>query len=192
VGVTTGADKQRSYNGDYMAAGKYAEAICLEFVKRSPSVLAIEDTRNLRVLREADVDCVMHLYDGRCHLAEFKSDAHLGVTGNVLFEVLRVNHTAPPEKSCVLGWSARSPAKFLLYFAPEKRCIYLCTFDGLRGAFQRYTRDQRKRTRLDWVNTDSIKSTVNVLIPWGYCEEVFTVHDVSDICEALSTDGRRN
>lgn len=175
--VTTGGDKPRSYDGDYQAAGKVAEEVCLRFLRHSPSVLRLEDTRALRVLQEADVDCVLHLYDGRCLLAEIKSDRHLGVSGNVIFEVLRVNHTCESEKSCVLGWSARSPAQWLLYYAPSVQRIYVCRFANLRAAFQEYTRTVRQGTRLNWVSTDAIKSTVNVLLPWSACEAVFKVYD---------------
>lgn len=179
--------KERSYDGDYMKDGKRAEGICLAFIRKQPSVLRIEDTRDLRVLREADVDCVMHLMDGRIHLAEIKSDRHLGITGNVLFEVLRVNHTAPADRACTLGWTARSPARWLMYYAPAQQRMYVGEFAALRKAFQAYTQEIRQAVRLDWVNTDSIKSTLNVLIPWNYCKDVFRIYDVSDIANRLNS-----
>ena len=175
--VTTGADKPRSYNGDYMEAGRVAEEVCMAFIRSNPKVVKLEDTRDLRVMREADVDCAIHLYNGRCLLAEIKSDKHLGVTGNVLFEVLRINHTCKPETACVLGWSARSPAQWLLYYAPSVQRIYLGDFRDFRAAFQAYTKAARRGTRLDYVETDAIKSTVNVLIPWEHCKDVFKVYD---------------
>ncbi len=190
--VTTGADKPRSYEGDYMEAGRKAEEIVLGFLRELPSVLALEDTRNLRVMREADVDCVLHLYDGTCLLAEIKSDSHLGVSGNVLFEVLRINHTCGPDRACVLGWSARSPATWLIYYAPSANRIYVCRFDDLRRVFQRHTQTKRKATRLSWVDTDAIKSTVNVLIPWEECKDIFRVYDANTAAtQGDDTDGRR-
>ena len=121
-------------------------------------------------MREADVDLSLSLMDGRIALAEVKSDRHLGRSGNLLFEILRINHTAPHGKAVTLGWSARSPANWLLYFSPAKHAIYQITFDSFREGFQKYTEACRAGTeiRVDWTNTDKIKSTINVLVPEKY------------------------
>lgn len=177
------ATKERSYDGDYMAAGKLAEEVCLEFVKRNPKTVGVEDTRNLRVLQEADVDCIVHLMDGQLFLAEIKSDRHLGVSGNVLFELLRINHTCREDRALVLGWTFRSPAKWLLYYSPTRKSIYMARFADLRAVFQRYSREVRKGLRLDIVPTDSLKSTVNALVPWERCQAAFKVYDVTDLAE---------
>ena len=97
--TTTGADKARSYSGDYMAAGKKAEEIVMRYLQSKPYIIGLNDFRELRAVQEADVDIAIKTIDGRVTLAEIKSDWHLGVSGNVLFEVLRINHTAPPERS---------------------------------------------------------------------------------------------
>ena len=94
--VLTGSGKERSYNGDYMERGKNAELIVLKWLADNSTVIGVEDLRTLRVMREADVDCSVKLMDGRIVLAEIKSDWHLGKSGNMLFEVLRINHTAIP------------------------------------------------------------------------------------------------
>ena len=185
----TGADKERSYNGDYMEDGRIAEQIVMTWLRRNSSVIGVDDWRELQVVREADVDCAVKLRDGRVRLAEIKSDKHLGVSGNVLFEVLRINHTCMSEKACVLGWSARSPATYFLYYAPEVKAIYVCRPDDLRSAFQNYTKNARKKTALCWVDTDRIKSTLNVLIPWEQCKQVFQVYDVHLLVEAILASG---
>ena len=176
--VTTGADKERSYNGDYMADGKIAEEKVFEFLERQPQVVGVDDWRDLRIVHEADVDCAIKTRDGVVTLGEIKSDSHLGQSGNVLFEILRINHTCQHEKSGTLGWSLRSPATFFLYYAPSVGKLYICRADSLRKIFQSYTRKARKNTRLDWVNTDSIKSTLNVLLPWEICKSIFKVYDL--------------
>lgn len=159
------ATRERSYSGGYMAAGKAAEEAVLSWLQQAPWVVGIEDLRSLRVMREADVDCSVTLIDGRVTLAEIKSDRHLGKSGNFLFETLRINHTAPPEKAMVLGWSARSPARQLLYYAPSFRAVHSILMDEFRRAMQGYTEESRRKTRFDYVETDTIKSTVNILIP---------------------------
>jgi hypothetical protein len=173
--VMTGVMKQRSYDGDYMATGRKAEEIVMRFLRERPEVVGIEDWRDLRAVQEADVDCAVKMNDGTVTLAEIKSDVHLGVSGNVLFEILRINHTCLPERACTLGWSARSPAMYFIYYAPSVNSIYMCRVDALRRCVQAYTAERRDRTRLHWVNTDNIKSTLNILVPWDACKQVFKV-----------------
>jgi hypothetical protein len=170
------ADRPRDYDGGYMAVGRQAEKAVMQFLREQPYVLGLDDLRSLRAMREADVDCSVQLYDGRVFLAEIKSDRHLGVSGNVLFEVLRINHTAPAEKACVLGWSARSPATHFLIYAPSVEKIYHCRANDFRQCFQRYSKNHRKRMNISIVPTDCLKTTINVLIPWDYCQDVFYVH----------------
>jgi len=178
--VPTGETKTRSYNGDYMKAGRKAEEIVLGFLRERPEIVGVEDLRELRVMHEADVDCALYTRDGRVPLAEIKSDVYLGNSGNVLFEILRINHTCVPEKAGALGWSLRSPATYFFYYAPTPNKIYQCRADDLRGAFQRYTREERAGANPRWINTDSIKSTLVVLIPWDYCKGIFTIYDLPD------------
>jgi len=174
----TGVDKKRSYNGDYMKLGKEAERIVMEWLKQRPQVLGLSDFRELRAIQEADVDIAIKTQDGTVTLAEIKSDRHLGVSGNVLFELLRINHTCIAEKSCTLGWSARSPAVWFLFYASSVNKIYQCRVDDFRVCFQNYTKEKRDGAKLFWVNTDSIKSTLNCLIPWEHCKYIFTVHSL--------------
>lgn len=178
--VTTGADKQRSYNGDYMAAGKEAEKVVMDFLRLQPDVIGVDDWSNLQIVHEADVDCAIKTRDGLVTLGEIKSDVHLGVTGNVLFEILRINHTCKHEKAGTLGWSLRSPATFFLYYATSINKIYVCRVSRLREVFQSYTRTARQNVKTIWVNTDSIKSTLNVLIPWEYCKGIFKVYNLNN------------
>jgi hypothetical protein len=166
--VVTGTNKARSYDGDYMAVGKKGEEVVMAWLASRPYVIGVDDLRQLRVMREADVDCSFSLSDGRVALAEIKTDQHLGKSGNILFEILRVNHTAPTDRAGVLGWSLRSPATWLLYYAPAVAMIYQLRFADFRAGFQRYTAVARERSRQIWVNTDQIKSTLNVLVPESY------------------------
>lgn len=163
--TTPSADRKRSYDGGYMAAGKRAEEIVLEWLMTRPWVVDVEDLRPYRPMREADVDCSIALTDGRVTLAEIKSDRHLGVSKNFLFEVLRINHTAPPDAAVKLGWSARSPARYGLLYAPVTKIIHKISMDDYRAALQDYTKEVRRKTNISYVETDRIKSTVNILIP---------------------------
>lgn len=172
-------NKQRSYDDDYMTAGKIAEEKIIAWLRERPEVIGIEDFRNIRAVHEADIDLGVKLMDGTVTLAELKSDWHMGKSGNVLFEILRINHRGPNDKVVTLGWSGRSPAIWLLIYAPQLDAIYRCKFEQLRSACQRYTYEAREKTRIDWVNTDNIKSTINILIPWKYCRAFFRRYDLN-------------
>lgn len=167
--------RQRSYSGGYMDVGKKGESVVLDWLRRNPQILGVEDLRELRVMREADADCMLTNRDGTISLAEIKTDNYLGVSGNVLFEILRINHTAPPERSATLGWAARSPARYLFYYAPQVNKIYYCKFDDFRKVFQDYTRETRQKMNINIVPTDNIKTTVNVLIPYSRAAGIFVV-----------------
>jgi len=176
--TTTGANKQRSYDGDYMETGKIGEKIVIDFLKRNPNILEVHDWSELQFAQYVDIDCAIITKAGQAVLAEIKSDKHLGITGNVLFEVLRINHTCHPDFSCNLGWSARTPAKFIFYYAPSVNKIYRFQTEKLRMAMQQYTNKARARTNLNYVETDKIKSTINILIPISYCKGAYDVYDL--------------
>jgi hypothetical protein len=182
---TPDANKARSYDGDYMAEGRFAEEVVMAFLKDCPTVVGVEDFRELRAIHEADIDCAIKTADGRVTLAEIKSDKHMGISGNVLFEILRINHTCQSDRAGYLGWSFRSPATYFLYFSPTLKKLYQCRANNLRQVVQRYTRKHRKSTRVDWVNTDAIKSTLNILLPWDVCKNIFHVHDVTKYVEEV-------
>lgn len=181
--TTIGSEKARSYSGDYMQDGRLAEEVCLRYLRGMAGVATVDDVRKVVAWQQRDVDFVVHLGNGLEASVEVKSDRHLGVSPNVIFEVLRINHTAEPDLACSMGWSARSGADWFVFYSPVRRAVYVCRAHELRRAFQRYTRKMRKQVRLNYVPTDAIKSTVNVLLPMDACEGVFTVHDVSSIVD---------
>ena len=88
------------------------------------------------------VDCGVKLYTGQICLAEIKTDTNLGVSGNVLCEVLRINHHSDSKYAGYLGWTFRSPAQFLLYYAPNRKppAIYKGEFYYVRKVIQDYTK----------------------------------------------------
>jgi len=176
--TTTGRFKEKSYDGDYMKAGKIAEKISLDFLADHPDVIGVKDISEIEVIQTADADALIKLRQGTNPLAEFKSDAHMGITSNVLIEVLRINHRAPQESAGVLGWSLRTEVRWIFVFGPRTGYLYQFKTADLRRAFQNYTEQVRENTKLHWVSTDRVKSTLCVLMPLKYCHGTFQVHDV--------------
>jgi hypothetical protein len=178
--------RARCYDGDYMDAGRQAEEIVMRFLRHHPHVIAVEDFRQIRAVHEADIDFAIKTSDGRVRLAEVKSDRHLHEDGNVIFEVLRINHTCHADRSLVLGWSSRSPATYFIYYSPRTLKLYQCASNDLRAVLQKWTLNHRSDSlrRFIYIPTDSIKSTIAILIPYKQCVlngiSIFRTHDVSD------------
>jgi len=163
-----------------MENGKEAERLAWQWLTWLKNIGCLTEPRDVRDeldYREVDVDFLCKVGDLEW-LIEVKSDVHLGVSGNVLFEVLRINHIASPDKAAVLGWSPRSAATHFLYYAPSRSELYWCESPKLRKAFQRYTSKVRKETNIGFVETDAARSTINIYIPWKYCQNIFTIFPV--------------
>ena len=171
--VTTGGDKARSYSGDYMTAGNNAEEIVIRYLKGEPTVERVVDCRDDPERQNQEIDFEVFLKNGKKIFVEVKSDAYLGKSGNILFEFARINHTVSDLSFCaVRGWSIRSRATHFIYYAPAVESLYIIKTPNLRTAMQEYTKQARKNTHFDYVSTDEIKSTLNILIPISFVKEI--------------------
>lgn len=156
-----------------MAAGQQAEEIVMSYFKHRSDVEKIIDCRLNPERQDQEIDFDVFLKNGKKIFVEVKSDAYLGKSGNILFEFARINHTVVDTLFSIrLGWSARSRATHFVYYAPSCHSLYFVQVFRLREAMQKYTLKERKQTRIDYVATDSIKSTLNILIPIEYVKDV--------------------
>ena len=172
----TGINKTKSYSGDYMDIGKQGEETVIDWLKQRPNIIGVTDFREIREIHDADIDVGVRLYTGQVCLAEIKTDTYLGTTGNIIFEVLRINHYSDHKYAGYLGWSFRSPAEFLLFYAPNRKppAIYKITFKDYRAVIQLYTKENP--ARFLEVRTDRGKTTYNILIPEEEFNGKFQVH----------------
>jgi hypothetical protein len=177
--TTPSASRPRSYSGEYMQQGKEGERVVKEWLKTLPFVKSVLDVSDVEEKQRDEVDVEYELHDGRRLSGEIKTDNHLGVSGNFLVEVLRVNHTAPDEGAVTLGWFARSKAKYLFCYAPQVGKIYWGKFADLRRAFQEYAEKMRGKMTVSIVPTDAIKTTINFLVPLDVFGKVLKVEDRS-------------
>lgn len=183
------ADRERSYDGDYMRTGRLGESVVARWLEDDPQVIGVEDLRELRPVQGVGCDFAVYLRDGTNPLAEVKTDMVLDETGNMVFEIFRVNHTAPHDRAFILGWSARTSAKWLLVYSPQRKKIYRFETEILRQTIQKKTFETRWRHYYDplypenllrWVNTDKIKSTVIMTIPQEWWEPIADEFDASE------------
>ena len=175
VAVTHGAMNGRSYDGAMMEKGKEGEGVIWRWLQDHPDTIGVDDLRDLRPMQKADVDFAIYNADGTVFLAEVKLDQWLCEGGNVTFEFMRIQHNAPADKSCVLGWTARTPAKFVMFYASKERHVYIFPALALRKVMQRFTHRRRPergawinelpKMNMRWISTDAGKSTLCFFIP---------------------------
>lgn len=174
-----GPDQAKSYDGPMMARGADGEEIIWQFLKFRSDVADLADLRDVKIFQRLNVDFGARI-NGRYELIDAKTDKHLGVSGNVLFEKGRIYHDSPPENIFARGWGAKSAATFIFYYAPDVNAIYTTRLNDLRLATNQYIKDHRHQTNLIVIATDETKTTENVLIPWSYCEPIFKIHQLSN------------
>jgi hypothetical protein len=168
----------KSYNGALMEKGRTGEEIVMRWLSNNPYCREVIDMREFRISQRLDVDCGIETVDGAIVLAEIKTDYNLGRTNNVLFEVFRINHFVSPDKVFYLGWAFRSPAKYLLYYAPHEKALYRFEFTSIRQIIGKYV--SANNPRLQVTPTDEQKTTFNILIPFAKLEGKYKKYDLSE------------
>lgn len=156
-------DRVRSYNGDYMAQGKSAEALVQEWLYGNPDVMSVNDVSEQRHYQDREIDLIITMRNGKEISAEIKSDMHIGKTRNVVFELLRVNQTMNNASAFVLGWGARSEADHIFYCSVTENTIYSFSMADLQSAAR--STFGGKDPKVLTIPTDNIKSTIILLIP---------------------------
>jgi hypothetical protein len=153
----------KSYSGQLMQKGKSGEEIVLDWLRKNSFTKEIIDMREFRISQRLDVDCGIETLEGALVLAEIKTDYNLGRTNNFLFEAFRINHFTDADKVFYLGWTFRSPAKYLLYYSPNENVIYRFSFKDIRETIARYIANNRPQINI--TPTDEQKTTFNILMP---------------------------
>ena len=182
--TTPSASRPRSYSGGYMQAGKTAEAIFLDFLWSHKETIYVEDVRSQKQWQECDVDFrVLRNGSDNWLDVEGKHDRRLDRSGYWLFELFRVNHTAPANRLFVDGWSVRSAASHLLFYAPFTNRIHSIRVRDYRLACSNAVR--LKLCRYDLVPTDTIKTTVNAYFPEEFVQEMqsYQVFDADNFAQ---------
>jgi hypothetical protein len=163
---TPDASRPRSYSGGYMAAARVAEEIVFVWLRQQKWILAARDARDDLESRANDIDFWIETDDKRSLSIEVKSDAHLDVSGRWLFELHRINLTASSEYWFVQGWSIRSQADVLAFYAPSSGKLHFIKTVEYRQAFLEAV--AARDCQFGMVPTDQIKRTLNAYFPEQY------------------------
>lgn len=163
----------RSYDGDMMDEGRVAERIVAGWLasEYDGRVISVVDDPEWQ---EREVDFLVTSPTRRTALTvEAKSDRHIANSGNVLFELARVHHTA--STVAYNGWSVFSQAELLVVYCPPASSLYVMRMQHLREGLQAYCRAVRGAMRVIVTPTDTDRTTINVLIPMDYVPNIKTV-----------------
>jgi len=165
-GSTPNANRKRSYSGGYMKVGNEGEDVVLRWLRNLPSVASVEDLREIEEWQRRHVDFRVTMKDGRVILFEVKTDNHLDVTGNWLWEFNRIYLTLPINEAFKLGWSVTSEAEILIFYARTTAIIHVVKMMEYRLGF----REACANGDCEWgiVHTDQIKMTHNAYFPDSY------------------------
>ena len=166
---------EKNYNGELMEKGKSNEEIILNWLKDNPSAKSVIDFREFRLAQRIDVDFGIETIDGNIVLAEIKSDKWIRESGNLLFEVFRINHFAKANWF-YLGWGYRSPAQKLIDRNPGTGETFIFNFLGLRTFIGEYVLEIGKELRINITETDKQKTTFNFLIPMKLLNGIYKKH----------------
>lgn len=173
-----------NYNDGYMAeTGKKSEQIVIEWLGRSSQVKDVVPVMDSKMMQRVDVDVAVVLEDGRTILVEIKNDKNIkdGNDGNMLFELQRVYTTASPGHTSTLGWSVRTPAEYIAWYASKIEKIVLIKTTDYRIAFQEYMRKAGRNPRYDTqVTTENFCTTINVIFDKKYLFGRFEMYELDE------------
>jgi len=182
---------EKSYNGELMNKGKKAEEIVIKWLKSlKDNVRNVIDVREWRITQRLDADIIIENIDGKLRLAEIKSDKNLGISENFLFEFMRINHFVKSDSIHYLGWAFRSPAKYLLYYAPLKNEVYRFCFEDIRKGIGKWIGNYTnpKEIRINKTLTDEQKTTFNFIINRKYFDNKYLKFSLENI-KGLNDNG---
>lgn len=178
--ATPSSQKPRSYDGDYMEDCRKAEAAVQSFLAWNDSISDVQDVREVKEYQSKDIDFLTMFSAGpfgKLPLSiEAKADKHLGITGNVLFEVFRTYLTAKPESLLRTGWSWHSEADCFCMWGTVTRLLYVVPATELRAGLQRGLVAERE-LKSNQIQTDENTITFLMLVPERYVTFQVFKHD---------------
>lgn len=142
--------------------GLKTEMLVRRFLESLDFVQAIEDVRDNPDYQRREIDYVVSTPRGTLAF-EVKHDRHLGRSGNVLFELCRIHHTA--QKPAYLGWSVFSEADYFAIWGMQVERLYVFQARRFKASVQRYVATNRPRIQYTTIVSDPLRTTVCLLVP---------------------------
>lgn len=173
----------KSYNGLIRKIGDKNEEDCILFFY--PRCVKLYDVRLEPDWQKRDIDIILLMASGRIVHVELKADRMVSEirrskeqTGNVFFEICRLNHGSKNFKYYE-GWGSRSKADWLLARNPDFKEAFLFDFKKLRNAVDEYVLEEGKNveTRMMKIVTSDKKTTAHgYAVPMKRLKNIYTKH----------------
>lgn len=189
-------------NGQYAQVGRLGESLVASYLnyvfhdEYGPTV-RIVDLRHDKAMQHADVDFLVTLPSGNVIFTEVKTDTYLGMTGNVLFETMRIYGDSPADMAFRLAWGPRSAATWLIIWAPnaDPPAFFHCRMASLRHVARCHVMaavTAGQPVNVKWVPTSENTTTECILVPWDECESIFRVTPWPPTDSEAGANGRSN
>ena len=115
--------------------GKYGERVVLDFLRGLPNVKSVVDVRQDKDFQEKDIDFLIEDKHQQFTSIEVKTDFKAHETGNLVYEVTTSGH---------IGCFEKTQAKYIAYYLPYSRTLYLINPVALRTYLHKIHPEPRK------------------------------------------------
>lgn len=159
-----------------MAAGQANEQIVYNWLLAC-GYLVIDHTDDSQYQAD-DIDFTICSCDGESTI-EIKSDKWISDDGNFCFELCRINHYAA-DNWYYEGWGYRSKADYIIVRNPKTGEAYQFNFHELRQKVGQYVAYAGKNLKITIIETDNQKTTICLLIPMAYLQDVYYKHSIKE------------
>ena len=157
-----------SYNGAIRDVGYVGEEAFERFCRRQQWVEDVRDVRDDIICQRDEIDFIITKWGGITARVEVKTETKLDVSGNILVELTRINHSGE-HQYMLPGWPWRTVSDYIVYYAPATERLHWWTKrDYLAGAYEWVrSRGKNLRTLITETSTERIViSTVVAMNPY--------------------------
>lgn len=179
-----------NYTTSEMAVkGSNTETLVKKWLSDNSTVYRVMDVSKNKTFQRLDVDVVITLKLGLEIQAEIKTDNNLFDTENFLYELQRIYLQADPAHTSTLGWSAKTPAEYIIWYSPKVEKIIVMRTIDYREAFQNYIKAAGSNVKFNTQQTTkNYCTTINVLFPKVYIGDKYTAYGLDEEMEFLTPD----
>lgn len=120
----------------------------------------LKDLRKNRSYAKIGINCSFKI-DNEIQTGKIKTDKHIGESRNFLFETYRIYNKNNRRRK---GWFYASHAKWLLFYSPKLKTVYILDFVELRKIVKNAIKNNEVIVNDYKIETDERKSTYGILI----------------------------
>jgi len=153
-----------SYYGAIRQVGYQGEAVFEAFCARQSWIEGVRDVRDDPICQRDEIDYIITKTGGFDWRIEVKTESKLDVSGNILIELARINHSGE-HQYMMQGWPWRTASDYIVYYAPTtERLHWWARRDFLAGAYE-WVRSRGKALRTLTTETSTERVVISTVVP---------------------------